>query len=68
MTTMRALTDDQIRLLTAAPALLAALQARHAHENGLPTPWNHDCLWCDACLWRIKTLETEALTLAGVIS
>ncbi len=61
MSTMRALSVEQICLLEAAPALLAAVQARHAYEDGQPTPWGHDCRWCTACTWKIKTLEREAL-------
>lgn len=51
-------------LLVAAPDLLAALEAAEAYERGDPTPWGHDCNWCEDCAYRVVLMRQKAIAAA----
>jgi hypothetical protein len=45
---------------------IEALQAQEAYAKRAPTPWGHECQWCDACVRRVGTMRRTVLELQEV--
>lgn len=62
--TLNPQTEGDRHLIAAAPDLYEALKASRAYREDEPTPWGHDCRWCEECINRVVALQEAAIAKA----
>lgn len=57
--------DANGELMAAAPELLECALYQRAYERfEVPTPFGHDCQWCQSCLEKLRNLRDSAIARA----